>query len=306
MKLPIKCLALTVFALLANPGHSSENKDSVKAKQKWYRVEAIIFTQKDVFGDELSARDIVLAYPEYLIDLDNNPVGFTPLPQSEHQLGPDVYSLNRTGVYKVLFHKAWLQPGLAPAKAPWVNIDISDDNTALSGSLRVYLSSYLHLESNLWHVSYGSGFQSPGTETLSIEPLNNESLSENSPLDSTAAIALPHAEITPWPQPPTPVLSTQANSTTAFIETTNINEDDTLATGNAISTENSLFNPLQRKIEDIILLKQASRLKLNKLHYFDHPKMGLLLKITRATAPAITNQKISNMEDKPAISDALN
>ena len=91
MKLPIKYLALTVFALLANTGYSSENTGTVKAKQKWYRVEAIIFTQKDVFGDELSSRDIVLAYPENLIDLDNNQVGFTPLPQSERKLGPDAY-----------------------------------------------------------------------------------------------------------------------------------------------------------------------------------------------------------------------
>jgi len=300
MNLPIKLLALTVFALLASPGYSSEDKGTEKTKQKWYRVEAIIFTQKDVFGDELSSRDIVLAYPEDLIDLDNNKVGFTPLPQSERKLGPDAYSLNRTGVYKALFHKAWLQPGLAPAKAPWINIDISDDNTALSGSLRVYLSSYLHLESNLWHVNYASQFQSQGAEALSIEPLNNEGLSESSPLDPTTAIALPHAEITPWPRPPIPVLSTQANSTT------NINEDDTPATDNVITPENSPFNPMPRKIEDIILLKQASRLKLNKLHYFDHPKMGLLLKITRATAPAITNQNISNIEDKPAISEGLN
>ena len=304
MKLPIKFLALTVFALLASPAYS--NEADAKNKQKWYRLEAIIFTQKDVFGDELSSRDIVLAYPENLIDLDNNRVGFTPLPQSERKLGPDAYSLNRTGVYKVLFHKAWLQPGLAPARAPWVNIDISDDNTALSGSLRVYLSSYLHLESNLWHVSYGSGFQSPGTEALSIEPLNNESLNENNPLDSTTAIALPHAEITPWPRPPTPALSTPASPAAELMGTTNINQDDTLAAGNAISTENSLFKPMQRKIEDIILLKQASRLKLNKLHYFDHPKMGLLLKISRATAPAITNQNTRNVEDKPAINEALN
>jgi len=304
MKLPIKILALTVFALLASPAYS--NEADAKNKQKWYRLEAIIFTQKDVFGDELSSRDIVLAYPENLIDLDNNKVGFTPLPQSERKLGPDAYSLNRTGVYKVLFHKAWLQPGLAPAKAPWVNIDISDDNTALSGSLRVYLSSYLHLESNLWHVSYGSGFQSPGTEALSIEPSNDESLSENSPLDPTAAITLPHAEITPWPRPPTPALSTPASSTTELMDTINSNGDGTLATGKLMSAENSPFNPMQRKIEDIILLKQASRLKLNKLHYFDHPKMGLLLKISRATAPAITNQNTHNVEDKPAISEALN
>jgi len=306
MNLPIKFLALTVFALLASPGYTSDNNNDVKAKQKWYRVEAIIFTQKDVFGDELTSRDIVMAYPENLIDLDNNQVDFTALPENEHELGADVYSLNRTGVYKILFHKAWRQPGIAPADAPWINIDINDEDTALNGSLRVYLSSYLHLESNLWHVSYASELQPEDTETLDIEPLNNESSNESSSLDPTPETVLPHLEITPWPRPPVLALSTPATSITEFVDTTNTNEDDTLATGNAISAGNITFNPVPRQIEEIILLKQASRLKLNKLHYFDHPKMGLLLKVSRATAPVIESPNDTKTEEPSTISKALN
>jgi len=301
MNLPIKFLALTVFALLASPGYSSDNNNDVKAKQKWYRVEAIIFTQKDVFGDELTSRDIVMAYPENMIDLDNNQVDFTALPENERELGADVYSLNRTGVYKILLHKAWQQPGIAPADAPWINIDISDENTELSGSLRVYLSSYLHLESNLWHVTYSPDFQSPelqspDIETLSIEPLNNNSLSESSPLDPSQ-VTLPHPELKPWPTPPIPLLPTPS---TELIDTTNIKQDS------VITAETSSINPVQRQIEEIILLKQASRLKLNKLHYFDHPKMGLLLRVSRATAPVIESPDDTKTEEPSAISKALN
>jgi len=242
-----------------------------------------------------------MAYPESLIDLDNNQAGFTALPKNEHELGPDAYSLNRTGVYKVLFHKAWRQPGLAPAGAPWVNIDISEGNAALSGSLRVYLSSYLHLESNLWHVTYSpelqsQEFQSPDAEPLSIEPLNNESLSESGPFDPTQ-VTLPHPELTPWPTPPTLVLPT---SKTELIDTTNITKDS------VITVETNSINPVQRQIENIILLKQASRLKLNKLHYFDHPKMGLLLKVSRATAPVIEIENHTKPEKPSATSNVLN
>jgi len=300
MKLPIKFLAPAILALLASSGYSSEKKSDVKAKQKWYRVEAIIFTQKDVFGDELTSRDIVMAYPENMIDLDTNHVDFTALPENERELDADVYSLKRTGVYKILFHKAWRQPGIAPADAPWINIDISDENTALSGSLRVYLSSYLHLESNLWHVTYSPDFQSPelpspDTETLSIEPLNNNRLSESSPLDPSQ-VTLPHPALKPWPTPPIPLLPTP---TTELVDT-NTDED------NLITADTSPINPAQRQIEEIILLKQASRLKLNKLHYFDHPKMGLLLRVSRATAPVIESQEGIKTEEPSTISKALN
>ena len=268
MNLPTKFFALATLALLsllANLGHASANEAGVKAPQKWYRVEVIIFTQQDVFADELSSRDIVMNYPQRLIDLDNNRAGFTGLPASDHELAPDAYSLQRTGVYKILFHKAWRQPGLKPSAAPWLKIDVPGADTALNGSLRVYLSSYLHLESNLWHVTYATGQKSSKSQ-----PLNNTALitGDTSP---GAAAAMPLLT-TPWPRPPA------APAQTLFAE----------HTLEPIEAAIALLNPVQRDIEEIILLKQASRLKLNKLHYFDHPKMGLLLKVSRSKPAVVT------------------
>ncbi len=280
MNLPKKLIVsatLSLLTLLASLSHASDtdnnNKANLKPIQKWYKVEVIIFTQRDVFGDELASRDIVMSYPENMIDLDNNLAGFVALPDGERELGPDVYSLNRTGVYNVLFHKAWQQPGLAPTAAPWINIDIAGENTAINGSLRVYLSSYLHMESNIWQVSYATALDSTNPQPFDNAALTVED-SLQTPPDTDLLIAAP----TPWPQPPTSPIA---------LSTLITEEQSTSHMLNPISADAEELIAVQRNIEEIILLKQASRLKLNKLHYFDHPKMGLLLKVSRSKAPIV-------------------
>jgi len=276
MSLRIKFLLLTTLTLLTSLCYASEKSTSqseVQAQQKWYQVEVIIFTQKDVFGDELSSRNIVLAYPENLIDLDNNSAAYTPLAKDKRKLEPDAYSLNRTGVYKVLYHRAWLQPGLAPANAPWIHISNSKGNTALGGSLRIYLSSYLHMENNIWRVSYAKNIQSsqhallnaPSHQLTSGQNTENIDMRGNDELPFSATSTPPL--LATWPQPPVSPL----NST----------EDK------PIGKETNPLLTRPRTIKEIILLKQESRLKLNKLHYFDHPKLGILAKVSRAKAPII-------------------
>ena len=285
MSLPTKFLVLTILTVLTHLCYASEKKTSPSenpAQHKWYRVEVIIFTQKDVFGDELSSRGIVLAYPENLIDLDNNSDAYTPLPKDKLELGPDAYSLNRTGVYKVLYHQAWLQPGLAPANAPWIDINHSADNTTLGGSLRIYLSSYLHMENNIWHVSYGTTPESSPATPFNTRSrlLDSESDAKNVDRSEDGAILLATTPtrplLAPWPQPPTsPLLATEANS---------------------IGKDSSPLRPVSRAIKDIILLQQESRLKLNTLHYFDHPKLGILAKVSRAQPPTLAPvERIRNM-----------
>lgn len=292
MNLPTKLIAsvtLSLLTLLASLSHANDtdndNKAAAKPVQKWYKVEVIIFTQRDTFGDELASRDIVMSYPENVIDLDNNLAGFATLPDGERELAPDVYSLNRTGVYNVLFHKAWQQPGLAPTAAPWINIDIAGENTAINGSLRVYLSSYLHMESNIWQVSYATAL-----ETTNPQSLENTALTEGDSLQTPPGTDLLIAVPAPWPQPPTspialPKLTTEEQSTSEMLNPISVDAVEL----NPTTVDTAELNAVQRNIEEIILLKQASRLKLNKLHYFDHPKMGLLFKVTRSEEPIIKN-----------------
>ena len=295
MSLPTKFLVLTTLALLTSLCYASEDSAAPienKARQKWYQVEVIIFTQKDAFGDELSSRDVVLAYPEHLIDLDNNSAAYTALPEEKLELGPDAYSLNRTGVYKVLYHQAWRQPGLTPENAPWININSSDDNTALGGSLRIYLSSYLHMENNIWRVSYATELESsqitllndPSHQLDSTNNTENVVMEENDGLSLAATSTSPL--FAPWPQPPaSPLHSLEPQP---------------------VGDESNTLLPVPRAIKEIILLKQESRLKLNKLHYFDHPKLGVLAKISRAKPVAIAPVERIESVGKPVVEDSLN
>lgn len=256
-------LALSLFILVAGPGHASESSANTQPVEKWYKVEVIIFSQRDVFADELPSRNITMSYPTNLIDLEDNTAGFSALPDSQRELGPDAYSLNRTGVYQVVFHKAWQQPGLAPATAPWIDIDIAKDNTAINGSLRVYLSSYLHMESNIWQVNYAINMGAKNPQRV-----DNTALTTQGSLQNQSGTNLSQLAPALWPQPPiSPVALSKISTEEQVIH--------------------SVPNLTQRHIDEINLLKQESRIKLNKLHYFDHPKMGLLFKVTRSKAPAI-------------------
>jgi hypothetical protein len=295
MNLLTRCLTLALFLLLAGFSAASENQTEKNAKQKWYKVEVIIFTQRDVFGDELGSRNIVMDYPHYLIDLDNNAAGFIALPNNQRELGPDAYSLNRTGVYNVLFHRAWQQPGLTPDKAPWININVAGKDTSLNGSLRVYLSSYLHMESNIWQVSYATDM-----ESTALQPLDNAALTEKGSSQTSPNIdsLLPTAAPMPWPQPPT--------SPIALLATPEDQSTNNPLPPPALGTKQ--VNSEQKHIEEIILLKQASRLKLNKLHYFDHPKMGILFKVSRSQAPIVkslsSTEPPATNSTKPIVLDA--
>ena len=304
MKRLSQALTLLTLALLANLSHSAANSTDKKREQKWYRVEVIIFTQKDGFNDELSSRDIVLSFPPQLIDLDNNTHGYTALPDSDRALNADARSLQRTGQYKVLFHRAWRQPGLAPANSPWINIHQVAENTALNGSLRVYLSSYLHMESHLWHVSYSPESLSPTSGQLAPKATNPAiaaTMGNLQTLPETEAL-----QLNPWPLPPTsPLMASAPNTPDQPLKHHNAINQALL--GQVSATPPATINDKQplntavidgtpRGIDEIILLKQASRLTLNKLHYFDHPKMGILVTVSRDTTAIGEVQKQEHKE----------
>lgn len=266
MKQLISTLVFASLSILANHSLAMDSQDSgVSPAQKWYQIEVLIFSQQDVFGDEVSPRDIILAYPDNLIDLDNNNQGFIALPDSARKLGPDAYTMNRTGVYKVLFHKAWRQPGRAPQQTPWIMIKAEKPDSSLNGSLRIYLSNYLYLNTNFWLTRY-AGLRARAINSAAPPALNAEASAESSTLEAASLSPEP----SPWPLPPTPPSASKSTD---------------LATDFA-NTGATQFGMTAREINEIVLLKQSSRLKLNKLYYFDHPKLGLLIRVSRyAKAP---------------------
>lgn len=218
--------------------------------QNWYQVELIIFSQSDHFGEETYIPDVKLSYPEKLVQLQAVGTGnqFTRADKSAWSLNPDAYTLNRTGVYKVLYHEAWRQPGIALRSAPWLVISGGrslGDHRELEGSIRLHLSNYLHLSTDLWLLTHGYSTTS-GTGDQRDKYLSNYRTTDD------------------LPRPPY-----LANASRAF----------------EVANNPSTYASPATDISRIDTLKQSERLVLGKTHYLDHPKMGLLVKVVRATPP---------------------
>ncbi len=132
--------------------------------ENWYQVEVLIFSQQDSYGNELPYYNVVLGYPTPLTTFSADSAAtqdspYQQLDKGARQLNPDAYTLNRSGPYKVLFHEAWRQPGLGRAQTPWLQIAGGrrlGNHWQLEGSLRLYLESYLHLQTHLWQVRFAT------------------------------------------------------------------------------------------------------------------------------------------------------
>ncbi len=222
--------------------------------QKWYQVEVVIFTQNDSFGEETASSNTSFNYPANWIQpsaADSN-ADFTIINKPAQLLNPDIYTMNRTGVYKVLYHQAWRQPGISPRKAPWLLVSggkALGSHHELEGSIRLHLASYLHLETNLWL----------------LKPAHNGSAYSSTPTAGFKSNGLSTHKL--------PIAPVAAKPDEGFKTFASPGYDMGFTREPAIA------------LKEIYTLKQSERLKLGKTHYIDHPKLGILVKVVRAKAP---------------------
>jgi hypothetical protein len=102
---------------------------------------------------------------------------FTLLPASELEFRDKAVQMSRSGRYRTLFHEAWQQPVGDKAAAVPIALDHSGDGghwPALQGSINLYLSRYIHLQTNLWLNTNGEYF--PGAWRMPPPPLAPPSL----------------------------------------------------------------------------------------------------------------------------------
>lgn len=253
--------------------------------QLWYQVELIVFEQSDRYGDEKMPRNITLQYPENRVELivpgqqttdsetalpepteelSDNMIGpvqepsqyteqpFLQLDPALRALTPDAAALNRNGNYRVLFHQAWRQPGENPRQAPWVLLrggNLYGQHYELEGSIRLYRSRYLHVQTNLWFTRFveGAGAQS-----------------------AFSAHEGQHPET--WP--PLPVYPESP-----------FNEEPETTEGKWATT----IKPArvsEYAVDEIRVMKTARRIeRVGELHYLDHPSMGALVLVTKYELP---------------------
>lgn len=206
-------------------------------------------------------------------DLSRDPM--LKLPPAERQLNGHARAMERRNGYQVLFHEAWRQPMVEDQELPALIITGGEkfgDHFELEGSIRLSLSRYLHLNTDLWLTRFEPNYgQTLGTwpqlpERPSLSDLKTQVQAENintdlPPLGDGQTLSAANA----WKR----ALAGDQNSP-----------------GDLEQTEELPSFLLEPYLPNrIVTLKQSRRMRSTELHYLDHPLMGLLIIITPYQRP---------------------
>lgn len=178
------------------------------------------------------------------------PTPFVVLPQQELTLRREADALQSRGGSRTLLHAAWVQPVTDSARALSVIIDHSGDGgpwPELQGSVRLYQTRQLQLQTDLWLNT--SGDYLPGSWRMP-----------------------------PPPRAPTAIVVEDAINELGF--TTPVATDEDAVDGAAEPPSGATSYPYRHAI----LLQQTRRVRTGALNYVDHPVLGMLVRVTPATA----------------------
>jgi Peptidoglycan-binding protein, CsiV len=128
--------------------------------ERLYRVELMVFSYPGGGASEQWDATPDLAYPESTRALISatppdplHPTPFATLPSAQRELDGKATEMQRSGRYHILFHEAWIQPMTSESEATSIVLDRSGDGgqwPALQGTIKLYLSNDINLETNLW------------------------------------------------------------------------------------------------------------------------------------------------------------
>lgn len=133
--------------------------------QSWYQVNIVVFENRAAVdgGEILQQPDgVQFALPDNAVEIDaiaesGDANGFQRTTILDTEFNSVVASLQRSSGYKVLLVKSWRQPGLERGKAIPVVVRggaTYGPHSQLEGTIRLVLSRYLHLETDLWLGEY--------------------------------------------------------------------------------------------------------------------------------------------------------
>lgn len=278
--------SLAILACGLKPAFAEEPEKKID----WYQVEVIIFSQQDLFNEELHTKDIELSFPENIRQLLDSELkaelkqepqtvstdgqAFQVLPESAMGMIPDRDRLRRAPGYRVLFHKAWRQPGLGRTESPWVFIqggNKTNDRHELEGSFRLVRNRYLHIQANLWKTRFlPTGYQlaQPATLSSGAEPRQ----------EMTSSLGAGQLQ---WPTlPALPAFSSEgASSEGISSEKESTDAEEEFIIERKVQTQPTRASDIP--ISDIVVLNQSTRVTRKELTYLDHPNMGAVVLVTK-------------------------
>ncbi|MDO3386387.1 CsiV family protein [Gilvimarinus sp. SDUM040013] len=188
------------------------------------------------------------------------------LPREERNLNALQQRIDAQTGYRVLFHEAWRQFVTGEKQAPWVLIEGGEaygEHFELEGSININVSRYLHILTDLWFTEFqiNTGQSRRQWPTLPENPYKR--LQKNTQRSEANAL----------------------NTTTVF-------NDETMFSGSPNAPGDSELDALLSDFLDapymprqIYTLDQRRRMRSTELHYLDHPRLGLLIKILPYDVP---------------------
>ena len=151
--------------------------------------------------------------------------------------------LDRRKEYKILHKESWIQPALSKENAPYIH-EIFDNNGLL---IKLYKSRYLHLDV----IAYLEGNLSSSKDKKIINKIKLDALKDSIP--------------------------DEIKDYDIKINTKIFKKDEIVKP--KINTEEAFSEPLIRLDEVKYLLKEERRIFKNEVHYFDHPKIGIIVSV---------------------------
>ena len=251
----------------------------------WYRVEMLVFSNSGGGTAEQWDATPTLTYPNnsrHLIDPQNQraiaepspaqpaedttesspageqdlrPTPFAILPTTRLEFRPAAARMQRSGRYRTLFHKAWIQPVGRKSRAPSIVLDQSGDTgqwPALQGSVKIYVSRYLYVDTNLWLNTSGEYLQSEWRmPPPPLGPPSVVSVAEVAPTETASFTLQPSSADQ---EPPTGIFDME-------------------------EPEDQEALP-EYPYRHAVLLQQTRRMRSTEVNYIDHPMFGVVVKIT--------------------------
>ncbi len=279
--MPLLLLLLLIASLPLSPALAADAQEA--EKDRWYQVELLLFSRQSAKDDDevwpmdpgtpMSTESLELFPPITAQNMDEQPAGEPPFPFIRLLTGDNTIPTPRAKGLTVLTHIRWLQPAINSDIAPAIHIEIPREQADGAGED---------------HES------PPSDEPLSLLPpppsMTEDRETDNAPLseerrhdetsivDGIVRLSLNrhlHVDLDLLYRPdenPLPQEKPQDGEEMA------VNEDD------QSSPLSALFNELpvlEHEQLPVFRLQQSRRIKVDDIHYFDHPYLGVLIRVSR-------------------------
>lgn len=275
--------------------------------ETWYKVEMLVFSNSGGSNAEEWDATPALSYPRktrLLVDPDHpaaraslqeqNPLvpnaastGYNPvfpapfitLPASELEFRGAASRMQSSGRYRKLFHEAWTQPIPGRSRALPIVLDHSGDGgpwPELQGSVKLYISRYIYLETNLWLNTSGDYLHSDWQ--MPAPPLAPPSLVPVDPFSGAVQSRVTAAS--PAPEG-LPVIAESMGAPASESEPANNGSGSEPGT-----TRGSQQLGPEYPYRHAVLLNQTRRMRSSEVNYIDHPMFGVVVKVTRVAVAA--------------------